>query len=176
MDGLFIRHLFTSSFSGTIYLRFSVISSLATEQAPFCRYRCMIARKKDPGIPLDAPHAGVVYIISMRKILIVSALLALSLPAFASDWAVRFDHADVRKGPSIKGIMVYTLRKSQFAKITDIGKKGGWIKVRFSAYISRKAYARLREKGAEIKRLGKEGDLVQVNISGWTKKDGLRER
>ncbi len=112
----------------------------------------------------------------MKKAFIVLILIVLSLPVFASDWAVRWDHANIRKGPSVKAMLVYTLQKTQYIKITDIDEKGGWIKVRFGAYISRRAYIYLRQKGAEIKRVGSEGNMVQVNISGWTKKENLRER
>jgi len=103
-------------------------------------------------------------------------LIALSLPVFASDWAVQWEYANIRKEPSIKAMMVYRLQKSQNAGIIGIAEKGGWIKVRFDTYIPWKTYKSLKKKGAEIKRLGSEGNLVQVTISGWTKKDNLRER
>jgi hypothetical protein len=112
----------------------------------------------------------------MKKASIIFILMVLSLPVFASDWGVRGGHANIRKGPSVKEMLVYDLHRSQFAKITDIGGKGSWIKVRFGAYISQNDYKILRQKGAEIKRVGSEGAMVQVNISGWTRKENLRER
>ena len=121
--------------------------------------------------------ARVVYISwHMKNTLFALVFIMLSLPVFASDWAVRWDHANIRKGPSIKGILVYSLRRTQCAKISNIDEKGSWIKVRFGAYISLKAYKSLRLKGVEVKRLGSEGNMVQVNISGWTKKENLREK
>ena len=73
-------------------------------------------------------------------------------------------------------MLVYTIQNVQHAKITDIDESAGWLKVRFDAYVSQKEYKYLRLNGAEIKRLGWEGDMVQVNIKGWTRKDNLRER
>jgi hypothetical protein len=112
----------------------------------------------------------------MKKALFILMLIIFSLPVFAADWGVRGEHANIRKGPSVKALLVYDLHRAQYAKITDIGEKGSWIKVQFDAYISGKEYKYLRKNGAEIKRLGREGDAVQVNISGWTKKENLRER
>ncbi len=122
-------------------------------------------------------NAGVVYIckLIMKKTLFVLILLAFSLPSFASEWAVRGDYANIRREPSIKGMKIFALRKTQYAEITDIGEKGGWIKVRFDSYVSRKVYNYLLTKDAEVKRLGGEGALVQVTISGWTRKNNLRE-
>jgi hypothetical protein len=112
----------------------------------------------------------------MKKALFALMFIVLSLPVFASDWGVRWEHANIRKGPSVKEMLVYDLHRSQYAKITDIGEKGNWLKVQFDAYISEKEYKYLRKNGAEIKRLGREGDAVQVNISGWTKRENLKER
>lgn len=112
----------------------------------------------------------------MRKALFVLIFIAFSLPVLASDWAVRGDYANIRKGPSAKAMKVFVLKRTQYAAITDVGQKGGWLKVRFNAYISRKTFKYLRAKGVEMKRLGSEGAIVEVNISGWTKKDRLRKR
>ena len=128
-----------------------------------------------PKIPLDAPGVRW-YIMSMKKALFALFLMVLSLHVFASDWSVRWDRANVRKEPSIKAMLVYTIQNVQHAKITDIDESAGWLKVRFDAYVSQKEYKYLRLNGAEIKRLGWEGDMVQVNIKGWTRKDNLRER
>ena len=112
----------------------------------------------------------------MKNAISAMLFIMLSLPVSASDWAVRWDHVRIMKEPAINAMKVYTLKRSQYARITDIAEKSGWLKVRFDAYLSRKDYQRLRVKGAEIKRFGGEGNVVQVKISGWTKKKDLRER
>jgi hypothetical protein len=111
----------------------------------------------------------------IEKAFVVLFLIALSLPAFTSDWAVRWDHANIRKEPSINSMLVYTLRKAQHAGLTDIGEKGDWVSVQFDAYSSWKIYEHLLVKGVKIKKLGSEGTVVQVTISGWTKKENLRK-
>lgn len=112
----------------------------------------------------------------MKNAISAMLFLMLSLPVSASDWAVKWDHANIMKDPSVNAMKVYTLKRAQYARITDITMKGAWLKVRFDAYLSRKDYKLLRAKGAEIKRFGGEGNVVQAKISGWTKKKDLRER
>jgi len=111
----------------------------------------------------------------MKRAFLMAMILAFALPAFASDWAVRWDYANIRKEPSIKGMKIYQLEKTQYAGITYVAQKSGWIKVQFEADVTWKAFNYLRGKGAEIKRVGSEGTLVHVIISGWTKKDNLRK-